>query len=136
GPDTPPPPPPRSKKPAIVLGAVAVVALGVGGALLGVGAGKKGDANTLRDQIVSNKNACVPGFTNLDSRCADLKSQFDSAHMLQNIGGVTMAVGGAAAIAAVTYLLLPPPKNKDSAPLKVAPLAGPEQTGFVVSGSF
>lgn len=131
-----PPPAPRSKKPAIALGAVAVVALGVGGALLGVGAGKKGDAGTLHDQIVGDKNACVPGFTNFDSRCANLKSQLDSAYMLQNIGGVTMAVGGAAAIAAVTYLLLPPSKNKDSSPLKVAPVTGREQSGFVVSGTF
>jgi hypothetical protein len=137
GSDTPPPPP-RSKKPAIALGAVAVVALGVGGALLGVGAGKKGDAGTLHDQILGDKNGCVPGSGNLDKRCGDLKSQLDSAYMLQNVGGATMAIGGAAAIAAVTYLLWPAPKaKKDQAlPLAVTPVTGREQSGFLITGSF
>jgi tetratricopeptide (TPR) repeat protein len=138
GPEQAPPPPPRSKKPAIALGAVAVVALGVGGALLGVGAGKKGDAGTLHDQIVGKQNACVPGAGNFDSRCGDLKSQLDSAYLLQNIGGVSMVVGGAAAIGAVTYLLWPAPRAKKEAPraLTVTPVTGREQTGLVVSGSF
>jgi hypothetical protein len=130
----------RSVVPAVVLGGVAVVALGVGGALLGVGGGKKGNAITLHDQILGDKHACVTGPAgagNFDSRCGDLKSQLDSAYMLQNIGGVTMAVGGAAAIAAVTYLLVPPSRNtKESPTLKVVPVAGREQSGFVVSGSF
>jgi hypothetical protein len=130
----------RSLVPAVVLGGVAVVALGVGGALLGVGAGKKGDANLLRDQILGDSNACVPGPAgagNFDPRCGDLKSQLDSAYMIQNIGGVTMAVGGAAAIAAVTYLLLPPSRNNSaSRTLTVVPITGREQSGFVVSGSF
>jgi hypothetical protein len=136
GPEAPPPPPPRSKKPAIALGVVAAVALGVGGALLGVGSGKKGDASTLHDQILGDKDACVPSAGNFDAaRCPTLKSQLDSAYTLQNVGGVTMVIGGAAAIAAVTYLLLPAPRHKES-PLKVAPVAGREQSGFVVSGSF
>jgi len=132
------PPPPRSKTPAIALGAVAVVALGVGGALLGVGAGKKGDASTLHDGILGDKNGCVPGSGNLDSRCGELKSQLDSAYSLQNTGGVTMVVGGAAAIAAVTYLLWPAPKGtkEQPPPLTVTPVHGRAESGFVVSGSF
>ena len=128
----------RSLVPAVVLGGVTVVAAGIGGALLGVGAGKKGDAGTLHDQILGDKNGCVPGSGNLDSRCGDLKSQLDSAYMLQNIGGATMAIGGAAAIAAVTYLLWPAPRpKKDHAtPLLVTPITGREQSGFVISGSF
>ena len=133
----PPPPPPRSKKPAIAMGIVAVVALGAGGALLGVGFGKKGDAVTIHDQILSDKKACVLGAGNFDNRCGDLKSQLDSSYLFQNIGGVTMAVGGALGIAAITYLLLPSSRNsKESPSLKVAPVAGREQNGFVVSGSF
>ena len=128
----------RNLVPVVVLGGAAVVALGVGGALLGVGAGKKDSAGTLHDQILGDKNGCVPGSGNLDSRCGELKSQLDSAYMLQNIGGATMAVGGAAAIAAVTYLLWPAPKlKKDHAtPLSVTPVTGREQSGFVISGSF
>ncbi len=132
-----PEPPKRSLVPAFVLGGAAVAALGAGGALLGVGAGKKGEAGTLHDQILGDKNACAPGFGNFDTaRCPTLKSKLDSAYLLQNIGGVTMAVGGAAAIAAVTYLLLPTSRNKEASPVTVAPVAGREQSGFVVSGSF
>lgn len=137
GPDAPPPP--RSKLPAIVLGGVAVVALGVGGALLGVGSGKKGDANDLRSSILGGGGGCVPGSANLDAKCGDLASQLDSAYLLQNIGGVSLAVGGAAAISAVTYLVWPASKGKKKEPgppLKVAPVTGREQSGFVVSGSF
>jgi len=130
----------RSLVPAVVLGGVAVVAAGVGGALLGIGFSKKGEAGTLHDQILGDKNACVTGpggAGNFDKRCGDLKSQLDSAYMFQNIGGVTMAVGGAVAIAAVTYLLLPPPKNTKEAPkLKVVPVTGRDQSGFLVSGTF
>jgi hypothetical protein len=136
GPDMPAAPP-RSKKPAIALGAFGIVALGVGGALLGVGAGKKGDAGTLHDQIVSDNHACVPGFTNLDTRCGALKDQLASGYTLQNAGGVILGVGVVSAAAAVVYLLMPPPRNpKESPSVKVAPTAGREQGGIVVSGSF
>jgi hypothetical protein len=130
--------PRRSLIPGVVLGGAAVVALGVGGALLGVGAGKKGNASTLHDQILGDNNACVPGAGNFDSRCGDLKGQLDSAYTLQNIGGATMAVGGAAAIAAVTYFLWPAPRAEkaQARPLTVTPVTGREQSGFVVSGSF
>ena len=127
----------RSPIPGVVLGGVTVVALGVGGALLGVGLGKKSDANDLRTSILDKGQGCVPGSANLSSDCADLKSRLDSAYMLQNIGGVTMAVGGAVGIATITYLLLPPPKNNKETPsVKVTPVASREQNGFVVSGSF
>lgn len=49
-----------------------------------------------------------------------------------------MIVGGAAAIAAVTYLLWPAPKvtKEQPHPLTVTPVHGKAESGFVVSGSF
>ena len=128
----------RSLVPGVVLGGIAVVGLGVGGALLGIGLGKKGDANDLRASILSSGGGCVPGFGNLSSKCADLKEQFDTSYMFQNIGGAALGVGGAAAIAAVTYLVWPASKGKKEPhpPLKVAPVTGREQGGFVISGTF
>jgi hypothetical protein len=128
----------RSLVPALILGSVGVVALGVGGALLGVGAGKKGDASTLHDQILGDKNGCVPGSGNLDSRCGDLKSQLNSAYSLQNIGVASVAVGGAAAIAAVMYLVWPAPRGQreQTRSLKIAPVTGREHNGLMVSGTF
>jgi hypothetical protein len=134
-----PPPPPRSKKPAVALGVVAVVALGAGGALLGVGFGKKSDAGILRDQILQHNGGCAPVAVNPDkAKCTDLNDQLESSYLLQNIGGVSLAVGGAAAIAAVTYLVWPASKGKKepSAPLKVTPIAGLEQRGILISGTF
>ncbi|MEO5725871.1 MAG: hypothetical protein ABI134_12680 [Byssovorax sp.] len=127
----------RSLVPAVVLGGVAVAALGAGGGLLGVGAGRRSGAGELRDRILNDNKACVPGSGNFDSRCGDLEGQLDSAYTLQNIGIATMAVGGAAAIAAVTYLLLLPSRTTRQPPAAtVVPVIGREQSGFVVSGSF
>jgi hypothetical protein len=129
----------RSVVPAVVLGGFAVVAAGVGGALLGVGFGKKSDAGAVRDQILQHNGGCAPVAVNPDkAKCTDLNDQLESSYLLQNIGGVSLAVGGAAAIAAVTYLVWPASKGKkEPAPsLKVAPVADFEQRGFTVSGTF
>jgi hypothetical protein len=136
GPDQPPPPP-RSKVPAIVLGGVAVIAVGVGGALLGVSGGKASDA---RDQAAALKGVrCTPPpGTNANAACTTLVDTANSADSLHNAGIGLFIGAGVAGVAAVTYLLLPPRavKKASSTGVRATPLVGPDGGALMVSGSF
>ena len=136
GSDTPPPAP-RSKMPAIVLGGVAVIAAAVGGALLGVSGGKASDAREQATKFDGVRCVAPPG-TNTNAACIELVNTANSAGSLHN-AGIGMFVGaGVAAVAAVTYLLLPPkaPKKASSTGVRAAPMVGPDGAELLVSGSF
>lgn len=136
GPDTPPPPP-RSKKPAIALGAVAVIAAGVGGAMLGISGGKASDA---REQAAALKGTrCVaPPGTNTNAACTTLVDTANSADGLHNAGIGLFIGAGVAGVAAVTYLLLPPKaaKKASSTGVRATPLVSTDGAALLVSGSF
>jgi hypothetical protein len=133
------PPPPRSKKPAIVMGAVAVVAAGVGGALLGISGGKASDARDQAMDLSKLGTRCVaPPGTNKDPACTTLVDTITSSDTLHNAGIGLFIGAGVAGAAAVVYLLLPPPAVK-KAPvhgLRATPIVGSGQAGFLLSGAF
>jgi hypothetical protein len=123
--------------PAIVLGGVAVIAAGVGGALLGVAGGKASDA---RDQATALKGVrCTPPpGTNTNAGCTTLVDTANSADSLHNAGIGLFIGAGVAGVAAVTYLLLPPraAKKASSTGVRATPLVGPDGAALMVSGSF
>jgi PEGA domain-containing protein len=137
GPEPLPPPPPRSKVPAIVLGGVAVIAAGVGGALLGVAGGKASDANTQAEGLKGARCVAPPG-TNTNEGCTKLVDTAKSADSLHNAGIGLFIGAGVAGVAAVTYLLLPPraAKKASSTGVRATPLVGPDGAALLVSGSF
>jgi hypothetical protein len=127
----------RSLVPAVVLGGVAVVAAGVGGALFAVSKGKESDA---RDQALKiNDGRCIrPPGTNTDAACVTLIDTANSADTLHN-AAIGMFVGaGVAGAAAVVYLLLPPPAAKKASiqGFRATPIVGSGQAGFLLSGAF
>ena len=136
GPDTLPSPL-RSKKPAIALGAVAVVALGVGGALLGISGGKASDARD-QDKALKGPRCVSPPGANTNPACTTLIDTANSADSLHNAGIALLIGGGVVGAAAITYLLLPPRavKKASSTGLRATPMVGSDGAALLVSGSF
>jgi hypothetical protein len=136
GPDKPPPP--RSKVPAIVLGAAAVVAAGVGGALFAVSKGKESDANALIDKLNTAGTHCPNLATNKAPDCVAIYSGLGSADTLHD-AAIGMFIGaGAAGATALGYFIWSRPGTKKTTGLdvKAAPVAGAGHGGIVISGAF
>ena len=141
GPGMEPPLPPRSKKPAIVMGAVAVVAAGVGGALFAVSGSKRTSAIKMSNAIPKSELPCSVDATKnpANGKCNELIS---TAHAVDTFhdAAIGLFVGaGVAGAAAVVYLLLPPPTAAKKAPvrgLRATPIVGSGQAGFLLSGAF
>ncbi len=139
---TAPPPPPlpphraRTAVPAFVLGGLAVAGLGVGTWLFVSHSSQKTDANNLSAAIKSGGGTCVPPHA--DPRCGALASYASDSDTLGNGSTVAFVVGGAAAVAMVTYLLLPPlpAAPATGSTLRVAPAFGAGTRGLAVTGSF
>jgi hypothetical protein len=148
--DLPPPPPPalpeplpyspppgggRSAVPAIVGGAVALAAVGVGAALFATSIGKQNDAVGISKEIGLGKCA-GEGASGQD--CLDLKVRALDADRFHNVSVGTFVGAGALAAAAVTYLLWPSPKTQPSPRrgIQVAPTVSAGQGGMLVSGAF
>src|SRR6202012_4288553 len=89
----------------IVLGVAAAAGVGVGAGLFVVHSSNASDANTLSGQIKKGHGTCA-GPT-ADPRCTSLANKASSADTFGNGSTVAFVVGGAAAVAMVTYLLLP-----------------------------
>ncbi len=132
---TPPPRRVRSGVPAGVLGGVAAAGLGTGIALFAVHAGQQSDAEALSTMIKSG-GTCTP--PRADARCGALASNAANADTFGNASTVAFAVAGAAAVAMVTYLLLPAgPARSGGIQLSPTFLAnGAGTRGIAVTGSF
>jgi hypothetical protein len=123
----------RSKVPAIVLGGLGVVGLGLGATFIGLEASKRSDAQSLATQTAGS----CPITSGGASACAQLRSAASSSDTFGDAGVAAFVVGGAFVAGAVTYLLWP---ARGASPattgVRVAPLAGASTGGLVVSGSF
>jgi len=125
----------RSAVPAFVLGGVAAAGLGVGTALFIVHSGQQTDAESLSAMIKSGGTCVAP---HADARCASLASKAASADTFGNASTVAFAAAGAAAVAMVTYLVLPSGTATPTSAraLQLAPTLGAGARGIAVTGSF
>jgi hypothetical protein len=131
----PPPAPRRSLVPVIVLGVAAAAGVGVGAGLFVVHSGQANDADTLSNQIKNGHGTCAGAAA--DPRCSMLANKASNADTFGNASTVGFVVGGAAAAALVTYLLLPAPRAATSGSnLHLFPSVAPGHAGLVAAGSF
>jgi PEGA domain len=134
------PPPPRSKKPAIVMGSVAVLAAGVGAAMMVVSGSKKTSAIDLSKHFPANERPCSVDETKnpTNGACNELLGTASAVDTFHDAAIGLFVGAGVVGAAAVVYLLLPPPAAK-KAPvqgLRATPLFGSGQAGFLLSGAF
>jgi hypothetical protein len=139
-PPVPPPPPPPPRWPAVVLGAVGVVGLGVGTGLVVAGGGEGSEAETLHDALVAERKSCVAGAGNYDGvRCPTLDDTARRGDSLHDAGIGLLIGGGVALVSSGGYLLWREREKKLQAPavgLQVAPWVGVAGVGFLAAGSF
>jgi hypothetical protein len=122
----------RSALPAVALGGVAVVAAGVGVAMLVISGSKKTQAINM---VSSVDGTGVPLCSNADLMGHEEACAADTFHN----AAVGLFVGaGVAGAAAVVYLLLPPPSVKTGPlqGLRATPILGSEHAALLLSGSF
>jgi hypothetical protein len=131
----------RSVVPAVVLGGVALVAAGVGGALLAVSGGKKDSAIELLGGV--RGTGTTPCSANnltgsIQSKCDEFTSTARSVDKFHDAAIGLFVGAGVAGAAAVVYLLLPPPvvKKTPVRGLRATPIVGSGRTGFLLSGDF
>lgn len=128
------PPPPRSIVPALVIGGVALVGLGVGGGLLGASRDQYETTRRITTEIHDAKGTCEAGAAVVDARCEDARKAATTSNMLRDGGIASLAVGGAAAVVALGYVLWP--RSQARTGLQVTPVVGQTVGGFVVNGGF
>lgn len=136
-PVAPPPPPARSLVPAIALGVGGALGLAVGGAFVGLRAGKVSDAHALHDKISAAHGDCLGGAKSKFAKdCSALAGATAGGDTFGTASVIGFAVGGAAIAGMTTYLLLPAPKPGPSAFLRWSPVAAAGEGGLVVWGAF
>jgi hypothetical protein len=129
-PVAPPPSPGRSIVPAIVLGGVAVVGVGVSVGLLAAAGGEGSTVEDLSGSIGDAGRSCVAGAGNFDPRCAELEDTAGQADALQNAGVAVLVGAGVAAAAAGAYLLWwPTPAAAARAGIRVRAVPAVSATG-------
>jgi hypothetical protein len=128
----------RSVVPAIVLGGVAVVGLGVGIGLLAAAGGEASTVKELNRSIVAARRSCVVGAGNYDAQCATLEHAARRGDTLHDVGIGVMVGAGVAAVAAGVYLLWPAPveRPKSGVEMRVLPVVGERDRGVVLVGEF
>ncbi|NUP12086.1 MAG: PEGA domain-containing protein [Polyangiaceae bacterium] len=108
--------------PAILMGGVGAVGLGVGISLTVASAGKYDDAETM--------GACA------DQTCINAQTDLlGESDTFQNAAIAGYAIGGAALIGMTVYLLIPGPEPANAA-VQVVPIATPDTQGVIVTGTF
>ncbi len=131
---------PRNPIPGYVMGGVGIVGLVVGGVLVGMAEGKKGDAQKLHDEIGTAQN-CVSQA----EKCKLLRDTTAAADTFGNGGIASFVFGGLFTAAGAAYVFLPSRKSAvdtkgKPAPTKaetvVAPWVSAQSGGVFVSGSF
>ncbi|APR85360.1 Hypothetical protein A7982_10709 [Minicystis rosea] len=135
----PPPSPPaahRSAAPAIVMGSVAAVGIGLGVAGMVIAAGKRGTAGDLQTSLGGGSSACAGASP--PAACAALESAWGSAQTFQNLGLWSFVGAGLATAGTLVYVLWPAPKAQPATGLsvRVVPTVGAGTSGVLVSGTF
>lgn len=129
-------PPSKWPVPGVVMAAVGVVGLGVGGAFIGAAEINKGDAIRLRDKLQAAGVTCPAGSTDCDS----LRATTQRADMFGNTGIGLLIGGGVLAAAGAAYILWPgakiPEPGKDKAAVHATIVASPQGGGVTLVGTF
>lgn len=125
----------RSVVPAIIVGAGAVVAAGVGVGLFLLSNGQRDDA--LKYDNMLGYERCL-GVARMNQECVELENKAHTVDTVHNISIGTFVGAGVLAAGAVTYLLWPSPKTRppQRQGIQAAPIVGPGQGGMLVSGTF
>ena len=129
----------RIVAPAVLLGGVAIVALGVGGALFGVSKGKESDAYAMADDLTAAGKHCPSTLAkNRDPGCLAVLNGLGSADTLHNAAIGMFIGGGAVGVAAVSYFIwsIPAVKKTSEIDMQAAPMVGAGHGGIVFSGAF
>ncbi|UQA57222.1 hypothetical protein [Polyangium aurulentum] len=124
--------------PAITLGGLATVGVGVGVLFLALSGKSRSEASEMREGLLRENRGCVAGSTNYaGARCDTLADTWKSADHLQDAAVVSLAVGGAAVAGALTYVFWPSKSSRsDRRAHSTSPVVSPYPGGVVVSGSF
>lgn len=130
----------RSVVPIVVGSAVAAIGIGVGVGMFAAAGGKYSDAEELGSKIKAMGGSCGPGSSSASADlCAQTADLLSSNASLRTWGTVSVGVGAAAAVFAVTYALWPKStstsKTTASAPRPV-PWIGPDAGGMSFIGKF
>jgi hypothetical protein len=132
---TPPPPAPSKKSvPLIVTGfgvAAAGVALGIGG--LVASGSNSSNASSIQQRLGGNGDTACNQPTNATD-CADLTSSLKDVGSFRNLGIIGFAVGGAALVGTVIYVLVPAGPSQQQVSAGVS--AGPDGARWTLRGSF
>jgi hypothetical protein len=125
--------------PAIVLGGVAVVGVGIGVGLLVAAGGEASTVKELNRSIVAARGSCVSGATNFDAQCTELEAAARRGDTLHDAGVGVLIGAGVAAAAAGAYLLLWPARAeqpRSGSAVRVVPVMAAKDPGVVVIGTF
>jgi len=132
------PPPSGKSVPLLVTGTVlAVVGVGVGATLIGLGASAATDRDGIRTQL-PGMSSCGAG-TPYASECGQVLEKNDAFIALSAGGGVALGVGAALGIATLLYGVVPSSSSsseKKSTTLVLAPVLSPSLRGVFAAGTF
>jgi hypothetical protein len=127
----------RSLVPALGLGALALAGVAGGAAFLGASAGKRSDIGTLQRQILQSRGSCVPGGANHNGAlCPSLLGAARAEDTFNDAAAVSFVIGGAAAVAAVGWLVWPQRPASTGLDVRVIPAVSAGQAAVFLSGSF
>ena len=131
--------PPRSKSPAIVMGSVGAVGVGLGITFVVMRSGRITAAETLSDQIVAGDGNCrVGGPAEFATKCKQLLNAAKQGDTFGTLSIVGFSVGGAALLGMGAYLLWPDsrPRDEQARNIRIVPMLGANTAGFSASGVF
>jgi hypothetical protein len=125
----------RSLLPAFVVGGFGAVALGVGASFVAIAESNKATAKTLSAET---NHSCPVSDPAPQGKCKELVSVAKTEDTFGNIGIVSLAVAGAAAVGVATYLLWPATHDEPTSArtVRVLPTANASGGGLFVIGSF
>lgn len=136
----PPPPPPHKPMIPIFVGAgVTAVGLGVGIVSALVSSAKSNQADDLRADLLTknqgSKSTCYAPTRPAD--CMRLDAAYVDAGSFRNLEIIGFAAAGVAAVATLTYALIPPSATKPTdSRVRASVIVGPGSGGMVVQGRF
>lgn len=125
----------RSIVPGVVLGSVGGAAVVAGSVLLGLAAAKRSQVGSLATE---SNHTCVVHNSAPQGICAQLASAVTQYSTLGDAGLGALVVGGAAAVAATTYMLWPTPRPGAGAEraIRVVPVVRADGATIFFTGTF
>jgi hypothetical protein len=137
----PPPPggggPRRMSLPIAVGAGVAVAGVGLGLTATLISNARSGDATQLRDELAGkpeNTSACRQ--TPLPAKCEELQGAYVDVGSFRNVAIIGFATAGVAALATVTYALIPSPVPVTTGQVRASINVGPDGGGLMIHGRF